>query len=109
MDVVLNDNTELRTAYDASWVETAALKTAVETLTQIFDEQIAILAPPLPDLTASSTMMEEMMMQLSVIKHDIQDVLEAVRNPPGKRKRCTSNQDTEPTMLTNQRPATNRQ
>jgi hypothetical protein len=86
MDAVLNDNTELRATYDASRAETTALKAAVETLTQKFDEQIAILAPPSPDLTASSTTMEEMTMQLSVIKHDIQDVLEAVRNPPGKRK-----------------------
>jgi hypothetical protein len=86
MDAVLNNNTELRAACDASRAETAALKPAVETLTQKFDEQIAIPAPPLPDLMASSTMMEEMMMQLSVIKHDIQDVLEAVHNPPGKRK-----------------------
>jgi hypothetical protein len=109
MDAVLNDNTELHAAYDASWVETGALKAAVETLTLKFDKQIAIPAPPSPDLTASSTMMEEMTMQLSIIKHDIQDVLEAVRNPPSKRKRCTSNQDTEPTTLTNWRPATNRQ
>jgi hypothetical protein len=36
-------------------------------------------------------------------------VLEAVRNPPSKRKRCTSNPDNQPTMLTNRRPATNRQ
>jgi hypothetical protein len=78
MDAVLNDNTELRTAYDTSQVETAALKAAVETLTQKFDKQIAILAPPSPHPTASSTTMEEMTMQLSVIKHDIQDVLEAV-------------------------------
>jgi hypothetical protein len=109
MDTVLNDNTKLRATYDASRVETAALKAAVETLTQKFDEQIAILAPPSPDLMASSTMMEEMTMQLSIIKHNIQDVLEAVRNPPSKRKRCTSNQDTEPTTPTNWRPPTNRQ
>jgi hypothetical protein len=108
MDAVLNDNTELRAAYDASWAETAALKAAVDTLTQKFDEQTATPAPPSPDLTASSTTMEEMTMQLSVVQHDIQDVLEAVRNPPGKRKRCTSNQDAEPTTPTNQRPATNR-
>jgi hypothetical protein len=86
MDVVLNDNTELRAAYDASRAETAALKAAVDTLTWKFDEQSAIPAPPLPDLTASSTTMEEMTMQLSIVQHDIQDVLEAVRNPPGKRK-----------------------
>jgi hypothetical protein len=30
--------------------------------------------------------MEEMMMQLSHIQHNIQDILEAVCNPPGKRK-----------------------
>jgi hypothetical protein len=108
MDAVLNDNTELRAAYHASRAETAALKAAVDTLTPKFDEQIAIPAPPWPDLMASSTMMEQMTMQLSMVHHDIQDVLEAVPNPPGKRKRCTSNQDTEPTMPTNRRLATNR-
>jgi hypothetical protein len=102
MDTVLNDNTELRAAYDASRAEPAALKAAVDTLTQIFDEQIATLAPPSPDLKASSTTMEEMMMQLSIVHHDIQDVLEAIRNPPGKRKWRTSNQDAEPTTPTNQ-------
>jgi flagellar hook-basal body complex protein FliE len=109
IDTVLNDNTELRAAYDASTAETAALKAAVDTLTRKFDKQIAIPAPPSPDLTASSTTMEEMTMQLSVVQHDIQDVLEAVGNPPGKRERRTSNQDTEPTTPTNRRPATNRQ
>jgi hypothetical protein len=86
IDAVLNDNTELRAAYDASRVETAALTAAVDTLTWKFDEQIAIPVPPSPDLTASSTTMEEMTMQLSVVQHDIQDILEAVHNPPGKRK-----------------------
>jgi hypothetical protein len=109
VDTVVQENTVLREAHEDSRKETAALKAAVDTLTWKFDEQIAIPAPPSPDLTASSTMMEEMTMQLSVVKHDIQDVLEAVRNPPGKRKRRTSNQDTEPTMPTNRRPATNRQ
>jgi hypothetical protein len=101
MDAVLNDNTVLRAAYDTPRAETAALKAAVDTLTRTFDEQIAIPAPPSPDLTASSTTMEEMTMQLSAVQHDIQDVLEAVHNPPGKRKRRTSNPDAEPTMLTN--------
>jgi hypothetical protein len=86
MDVVLNDNTELCTAYDASRAETAALKATVDTLTQKCNEQIATPAPPSPNLTASSTTMEEMTMQLSIIQHDIQDVLEVVHNPPGKRK-----------------------
>jgi hypothetical protein len=109
MDAVLNDNTELRTAYDASRAETAALKAAVDTFTWKFDEHTAIPAPPCPEITASSTTMEEMTMQLSVIQHNIQDVLEAVRNPPGKRKRCTSTQDAEPTMPMTRPPATNRQ
>jgi hypothetical protein len=86
MDAVLNDNTELCATYDASQAETAALKAAVETLIQKCDKQIAILAPPSPDVIASSTTMEEMTMQLSVVKHNIQDILEAVHNPPGKRK-----------------------
>jgi hypothetical protein len=101
MDAVLNDNTELRAAYDDSRVETAALKAAVDTLIRKFDEQMAIPAPPSPDLMASSTTMEEMTMQLSVIQHDIQDVLDAVHNPPSMRKRRTSNQDAEPTMPMN--------
>jgi hypothetical protein len=109
MEAVLNQNTALRTDYDASKEETATLKAAVDALTQKGDQHITTLAPPSPDLTASSTTMEEMTMQLSIVQHDIQDVLDAVCNPPGKRKRCTSNQDTEPTMPTNRQPATNRQ
>jgi hypothetical protein len=91
----------LHEAYCASREETAALKAAVDSLTQKIDKQHTIPAPPSPDMSASPTTMEEMTMQLSVVQHDIQDILEAVRNPPGKRKRCTSNQDAEPTMLTN--------
>jgi hypothetical protein len=109
MEAVLNQNTALRMAYNASRAEMAALKAAVDALTQKLDQHIAIPAPPSPDLTASSTTIDEMMMQLSVIQHDIQDVLDAVRNPPGKRKRRTSNQDTEPMTPTNRQPATNRQ
>jgi hypothetical protein len=109
MDAAWTENTALREAYRASREEKAALKAAVDSLTQKIDEQLAIPAPPSPDLSASPTTMEEMTMQLSVIQHDIQDVLEAVRNPPGKRKRRTSNQDAEATTLTNRRPATNKQ
>jgi hypothetical protein len=101
MDAAWTENTALREAYRASREETAALKAAVDSLTQKLDEQLAIPAPPSPDLLASPTTMEEMTMQLSIVQHNIQDILEAVRNPPGKRKRHTSNQDTEPTMPTN--------
>jgi hypothetical protein len=91
MDTVVNKNTVLYAAYDASQVEAAALRTAVDTLLCQISNYIAIPTPPLLDLIASSTTMEEMTMQLLVIQHDIQDVLEAVCNTPGKRKRCTSN------------------
>jgi chromosome segregation ATPase len=109
MDAAWTENTALREAYRASREETAALKAAVDSLTQKIDEQLAIPAPPSPDLAASPTTMEEMTMQLSVVQHDIQDILEAVCKPPGKRKRRTSNQDAEPTTPTNRRPATNKQ
>jgi hypothetical protein len=108
MNAAWTENTALREAYRASREETAALKTAVDSLTRKIDEQLAIPAPPSLDLLASPTTMEEMTMQLSVIQHDIQDVLEAVRNPPSKRKRCISNQDVEPTTPTNRQPATNK-
>jgi septation ring formation regulator EzrA len=75
MDIVLSENSELHTAYNTSKTETAALKAAVDTLTYKHDEYTTISAPPLPEITASSNTMEEMTMQLSVIQHDIQDVL----------------------------------
>jgi hypothetical protein len=101
MDAAWTENTALREAYRASREETAALKAAVDALMKRINETIGTTVPPSPDTVTSSTVMEEMTMQLSVVQHDIQDVLEAVRNPPGKRKRRTSNQDAEPTMLTN--------
>jgi hypothetical protein len=93
MDAAWTENTALRKAYHASREEMAALKAAVDSLTWKIDEQLAIPAPPSPDLLASPATMEEMTMQLSVVQHNIQDILEAVRNPPGKRKQHTSNQD----------------
>jgi regulator of replication initiation timing len=101
MDAAWTENTALREAYHASREETAALKAAVDTLMKKLDENIAITVPPSPDTVTSSTTMEEMTMQLSYVQHDIQDVLDTIRNPPGKRKWRTSNQDNEPTMPTN--------
>jgi hypothetical protein len=54
------------------------------------DKHIIFLALPLLYPMTSPSAMEEMMMQLSHIRHDIQDVLEVVRNPPGKRKQWGS-------------------
>jgi hypothetical protein len=101
VDTVVQENTVLRKAHEDSRKEKAVLQAAVDNLTCKLDEYTAISAPPSPEITASSTTMEEMTMQLSVVQHDIQDVLAAVRNPPGKRKRRTSNQDAEPTTPTN--------
>jgi hypothetical protein len=101
MDTAWTENTTLCEAYRASREETAALRAPVDTLTKKLDENIAMTMPPSPDTMTSSTTMEEMTMPLSHIQHDIQDVLDAVRNPPGKRKRCTSGQEYELTMPTN--------
>jgi hypothetical protein len=95
------ENTALRRAYHKSTTETVALKTAIDRLTKRLDNTIIPPALPPPEPTASSTTMEEMTMQLSVVQNDIQDVLAAVRNPPSKRKRRGSDQNTEPTTPTN--------
>jgi hypothetical protein len=86
MDAFWSENIALHEAYHASREETAVLKVAIDTLTKKLDENIAISAPPLPATMTTSTTMEEMMMQLSYIKNNIQDVLDAICNPPGKRK-----------------------
>jgi hypothetical protein len=101
MDAAWTENTALSEAYRASREETAALRAAVDTLTKKLDENIAISAPPSPATVTTSTTMEEMTMQLSHVKNDIQDVLDAVCNPPGKRKQRTSGQDNEPMTPTN--------
>jgi hypothetical protein len=90
MDMTWTENTVLRKAYRASREETAMLKAAVETLMKKLDESTAMSAPPLLGTVTTSTTMEEMMMQLSHVQNDIQDVLDMVRNPPGKRKRRAS-------------------
>jgi hypothetical protein len=89
-------------AYCQSTAETAALKATVDTLMKQLDECIVILASPLLDLVTSPSAMEEMTMQLSHVQHEIQDVLAAICNPPSKRKRWGSGQNTGPTILTNQ-------
>jgi hypothetical protein len=92
----------LRKAYRQSTAETAALKATVDTLMKQLDKHIVVPALPLPDPMTSSSAMVEMTIQLSNVQHDIQDVLDAIRNAPGKRKRRGSDQNTGPTMPTNQ-------
>jgi hypothetical protein len=89
-------------AYRQSTAETAALKATVDTLTKQLNKHIVFPALLLPDQATSPSAMEEMTTQLSNIQHNIQDILAAVRNPPSKRKRRGSDQNTRPTMLTNQ-------
>jgi 3-methyladenine DNA glycosylase/8-oxoguanine DNA glycosylase len=101
MDTDWTENTGLHEADRASREETAELKAAVDTLTKKLDENIAITVPPSPETVTSSTAIEDMTMQLSHVQTDLQDVLDTVRNPPSKRKRCTSGQDNERTTPTN--------
>jgi hypothetical protein len=102
VDKMAMEEVALCKAYRQSTAETAALKATVDTLTKQLDECIVIPAPPLPEPATSPSAMEEMTVQLSYVQHDIQDVLAAVRNPPGKRKRRGSDQNTGPTTPTNQ-------
>jgi SMC interacting uncharacterized protein involved in chromosome segregation len=91
MDATCTENTVLRQAYHASREETAALKAAVDTLMKKLDKNIATTILPSPETITSPSAIEEMMMQLSHIQHDIQDVLDTIHKPPGKRMGCTSN------------------
>jgi regulator of replication initiation timing len=106
VETVVQENTALREVHEDSRKEKAVLQAAVDNLRHKLDKHTAISAPPSPEIMASSTTMEEVTMQLTIIQHNIQDVLAAVRNPPGKRKWHTSNQDAKPTMLTNRRTIT---
>jgi hypothetical protein len=101
VDTVVQENTALREAHEDSRKEKAVLQAAVDNLTCKLDEHTTISASPSPEIMASSTTMEEMTMQLSIVQHNISDILAAVHNPPSKRKWCASNQDAEPTMPTN--------
>jgi hypothetical protein len=106
MEIAWMENTVLREAYRASREESALLKAATDTLTKKLHENITISTPPSPETMTTSSRMEQMMMQLSYVKTDIQDVLDTVRNPPGKRKRCISGQNNELMMPTNRQPTT---
>jgi transcription elongation GreA/GreB family factor len=101
METTWTENMALREAYHASREEIALLKAAMDTLTKKLHNNITISAPPSPGTATSSAAMEEMTMQLSHIQNDIQDVLDAVGNPPGKRKQRTSSQDNKLTIPMN--------
>jgi hypothetical protein len=50
------------------------------------DENITTTALLLLETMTSSSAIEEMTMHLSHVYYDIQDILDAVHNPPSKRK-----------------------
>jgi hypothetical protein len=57
-------------------------------------------------MTDTSSAMETTSLQLYGVQQDLQDVLDLVRNPTGKRKHAPSNNydDAEPTSPTTPRP-----
>jgi hypothetical protein len=65
MDIAWTENTALHEAYHASREETAALKAAMDALMKRTDKTITTTAPPSLDTITSSTMIEEMIIQLS--------------------------------------------
>jgi hypothetical protein len=90
IDIACTENTVLCKAYHTSREETAALKAAVDTLMKKLNNSITISAPPLLGTMTSYTVIEEIMMQLSYIQTDIQDILDAICNPPCNRKQYIS-------------------
>jgi hypothetical protein len=69
MDMTWTENTILCEAYHASREDMAALKAAVDTLMKKHHENTTTTIPPSLETATSSTMMEEMIMQLSHIQH----------------------------------------
>jgi hypothetical protein len=86
VDKIALEEVALCKAYRQSTARTVALEAIVDTLMKQLDTYIVFLALPLLDPMTSPSAMEEMTMQLSHIQHDIQDILEAICNPPSKRK-----------------------
>jgi hypothetical protein len=101
IDMTWIENTTLREAYYTSREETAMLKAAVETLMKKLNESTTMSAPPSLGTITTCATMEEMSIQLPDIQNNIQNILDTVCNPPGKRKQYASSQDNEPTMPMN--------
>jgi hypothetical protein len=92
-DTIKRPNTELLQAQCMSREETTLLRAAIETLMWQLDENAATPTPPSPAIMASSSStMEEMSLQWCGVQKDIQDVLDVVRNPVGKRKHALSSE-----------------
>jgi small-conductance mechanosensitive channel len=105
-DATKRINNELLEAYRASREENTLLKAAIEELTSKIMEQTSTPTPPSPDIAHNPSAREEMSLQLFDVQRDIQDVLEAVCNPAGKRKRApsTNYDDAETRSFSTHRP-----
>jgi hypothetical protein len=87
MDRTWTENTMLHKAYHTCMEEIVLLKAAVDTLMKNLKESITISTPTsMETVMATSTTMVEIMMQLSYIQNNIQDILHVVCNSPSKRK-----------------------
>jgi hypothetical protein len=109
-DATRRVNNELLEAYHASREENTLLKAAVEELTRKITEQASPPTPASLEIANDPSAGEEMSLQLFDVQRDIRDVLEAVRNPTGKRKRApsTNYHDVERTSSSTRRPTPRR-
>jgi hypothetical protein len=92
-------NKALLEAQHASRAETTLLRAEIETLTRKLEDYTMTPPPPSPAIpTSSPSAMEEMSLQLYGVQQGIEDVLDAVHNPVGKRKRSPNSEydNTEP-------------
>jgi hypothetical protein len=99
LDATKHVNNELLEAKRASREENTLLKAAIEELTRKITEQSSPPTPPCPEIANNPCAGQEMSLQLFDIQRDIQDVLEVVRNPRGKRKYALSTNYNDPEMM----------
>jgi hypothetical protein len=109
-DVTKRVNNELLEACRISREENTLLKAVIEELMTKITEQASPTTPPCPDIANNPSGGEEMSLQLFDVQCDIRDVLEAVRNPAGKRKHTpsTNYDDAEMTSSSAHRPTPRR-
>jgi hypothetical protein len=90
LDVTKYINNKLLEAYGISYEEYTLLKAVIEELMRMIMEQTLPPTPPSPDITNNPSAGEEMSLQLFNVQRNIQDMLEVVHNPMGKRKHAPS-------------------
>jgi hypothetical protein len=92
-DAYNRTNEALLEAQHASRTETTLLRAEIETLTQKLKDYTGTPPPPSPAIpTSSPSAVEEMSLQLYGVQQGIEDILDVVRNPVGKRKRSPNSE-----------------